>query len=289
MKSTMMLRFERVAYVCLPLPTFAYSESIEVGYSYHWIRPPTEVYRLPFSSIDGVDANYTAWLGDDWEVNTQIYLGTFNDDEVDVFGEDSEVDLNNGTGIVVTAAYDWLTLRASVHYAEVTVDNDSLNTLFTTLDTSGFGSVADDLAVEENDVLFYESAIIADYNDYFFIAEWTMLDYDRSVIPDDQGWMVSVGKRIGEFTPHLTYAAEKDDGETGFSDSIPSGISTGLDTLKATVDALEAEADQSSIIAGVRWDFMPAAALKFETQYTDRKSPEDDDAMIYSVVLDAVF
>ncbi len=258
----------------LRVPFFAYSESIDVGYSYHWIRPPSEVYRLPFSSIDGVDANYTTWLTDDWELSTQAYFGTYSD-EVDVFGEESELDLKNGTGLVFTANYDWLTLRSSVHFATVTVTNDSINTLNSALTGAGFGSVADDIAVDENDVLFYEAAILADYEDYIFVAEWTMLDYDRSAIPDDTGWMISVGKRIGEFTPHLTFAKEEDDGETGFSDPIPSGVSPALDALKGTVDALESEALQESWIAGVRWDVMPSAALKFEAQYTDRKQPED--------------
>lgn len=273
----------------LRVPFFAYSDSVEVGYSYHWIRPPTEVYRLPFSSIDGVDANYTHWLTDDWELTTQVYYGTYSDDEVDVFGQESELDLKNGTGLVLSANYDWLTLRGSVHYADVTLSNPDLDALGTALDGAGFGSVADDLAVEDNGVMFYEAAVIADYESYLVVAEWTMLDYDRSVIPDDQGWMISLAKRIGSFTPHITFAKEKDDGESGFSDPIPSGVSPALDQLKASVDALESEALQESWIAGIRWDFMPSAAFKFEAQFTDRKQPEDDDAMIYSVVLDAVF
>ncbi|GAA3915208.1 hypothetical protein [Litoribacillus peritrichatus] len=278
----------------LRVPFFAYSESIDVGYSYHWIRPPSEVYRLPFSSIDGVDANYTTWLTDDWETSAQVYFGTYSD-EVDVFGQESELDLKNGTGLVLTANYDWLTLRGSVHYATVTVTNDDIEALDSALRNpllpgGPYDSVADDIAVDENDVMFYEAAVLADYNDYIFVAEWTMLDYDRSAIPDDTGWMISVGKRIGAFTPHLTFAKEEDDGETGFSDPVPAGITLpdGRD-LKAVVDGLETEALQESWIAGVRWDVMPSAALKFEAQYTDRKEPEDDDTMIYSVVLDAVF
>jgi len=272
----------------LRAPFFAYSESIEVGYSYHWIRPPSEVYRLPFSSIDGVDANYTTWLTDDWQFTSQVYFGTFSDD-VDIFGLESDLDLRNGTGLVLSANYDWLTLRGSVHYAEITVTNSDFDTLDAALRGAGFDNVADDIAVDENGVMFYEAAVLADYNDYLFIAEWTMLDFDRSALPDDTGWMISVAKRIGDFTPHLTFAKEDDDGETGFSDPIPSGAAPALDELKATVDALETEALQESWIAGVRWDFMPSTALKFEVQYTDRKEPEDDDTMIYSVVLDAVF
>jgi hypothetical protein len=272
----------------LRAPFFAYSESIEVGYSYHWIRPPSEVYRLPFSSIDGVDVNYVTWLTDDWELTSQVYFGTYSD-EVDVFGQKSNLDLTNGTGVVISANYDWLTLRGSVHYAQVTVTNDNTQALDTALRTAGFSNVAEDLAVKDNGVMFYEAAVQADYESYLVIAEWTMLDYDRSAIPDDTGWMISLAKRIGDFTPHITFAKEEDDGETGFSDPIPSGVNAGLDQLKATVDALESEALQESWIAGVRWDFMPSTALKFEAQYTDRKQPENDDTMIYSVVVDVIF
>lgn len=39
----------------LRIPAFYYSDFLEVGYTYNPIRPAEEVYRLPFSSMDGVD------------------------------------------------------------------------------------------------------------------------------------------------------------------------------------------------------------------------------------------
>jgi len=290
----------------LRAPFFAYSESIEVGYSYHWIRPPAEVYRLPFSSIDGLDLNYTTWMGDDWEVSSQVYFGTY-DDDVEIYGQEGELDLNTGAGLVFTANYDWLTLRASVHHAEISITNATLEALDSSLRSvpalagGPFDSIADDLLIDDTQVLFYEAAMMADYEGFLFIVEWTMLEFDDSAIPDDQGYMVSIAKNFGEFTPHLTFAVQDTDPDSFGSDTIPC-VSTDLCNLQTSVAAFESEVETHSWIAGVRWDFMPSVALKFEAQYTDNRDSKSlntdetvytldnlDDGMLYSFVLDAVF
>ena len=44
----------------LRIPFFMYSDSLEVGYSYLWVRPPVDVYgQLGFTSFDGADALYS--------------------------------------------------------------------------------------------------------------------------------------------------------------------------------------------------------------------------------------
>ena len=41
------------------LPYFLYSDFLDVGYAYHWIAPPSEVYELGgFDNIDGVNLEY---------------------------------------------------------------------------------------------------------------------------------------------------------------------------------------------------------------------------------------
>lgn len=47
------------------LPTFLLSDTRKVGYTYPWVRPPLEVYRLmPVTNIDGVDARYSLYTGE---------------------------------------------------------------------------------------------------------------------------------------------------------------------------------------------------------------------------------
>ena len=48
----------------LRVPFFYYSDFLDVGYAFNWVRPPSEVYRIPFSSIDGFDLTQRFSSGD---------------------------------------------------------------------------------------------------------------------------------------------------------------------------------------------------------------------------------
>lgn len=39
----------------LRIPFFYYSEFLEVGYAYNWVRLPSDIYNISFSSFDGID------------------------------------------------------------------------------------------------------------------------------------------------------------------------------------------------------------------------------------------
>ena len=43
----------------LRFPNYYYSEFIDVAYTYHWIRPPEDVYAAELTSFDGISAMYT--------------------------------------------------------------------------------------------------------------------------------------------------------------------------------------------------------------------------------------
>ena len=41
------------------LPRFRYSDFLEVGHAYPWLRPPHAVYTATFSNDDGLSAAYS--------------------------------------------------------------------------------------------------------------------------------------------------------------------------------------------------------------------------------------
>ncbi|MCV6624392.1 MAG: hypothetical protein OIF51_21840 [Cellvibrionaceae bacterium] len=85
------------------LPWYMYSESIEVGYAYPWVRPPAEVYVTSFTTYEGVDATYSHPIGS-WNTDTKIYYGTAGTDVAEAEAV---------SGIAFTAEKESLTLRAS--------------------------------------------------------------------------------------------------------------------------------------------------------------------------------
>ena len=83
----------------LRTPFFYYSDFLEVGYAFNWVRPPSTVYRLDgLSSITGVDITHRFHIGN-VDGSVQVYTGRYNDDFA-LNGDVYEVELRNAMGAV---------------------------------------------------------------------------------------------------------------------------------------------------------------------------------------------
>ena len=267
----------------LRIPAFYYSDFLEVGYTYNSIRPAEEVYRIPFSSIDGVDLAQRFSSGD-IDGTVQIYYGRYQGD-FESNGTVYDADFRNVTGISVSANMGNFGSRLSYNQGELNLGSPapagtglavvqgSANFL-----ASGDLNAAKDFNISGQTSSFIEAALTYDDGTYSVLAEWTAFDHETSVLLDDQAWMVSAAMRMGEFTPHVRYSTQKDEFDSGVEGDIQKQL--GL------------EADESSITLGLRYDYDSSTALKFEIQNHDEKtikSEDGDSAILYSVALDLVF
>lgn len=104
----------------LRIPFFYYSEFLEVGYAYNWVRLPSDIYNIPFSSFDGVDFTQRFSIGS-LDNSFQINYGRLND-ELNIFEEDYQSDLKNMAGISLNSTYgDW-GFRIAGQRTEMTLD-----------------------------------------------------------------------------------------------------------------------------------------------------------------------
>jgi hypothetical protein len=87
------------------VPFYRYSDFLDVGYAYRWIRPPKSVYNLAFSTYEGVSFVYNSQLGS-WDSTLQLIGGAYSGD-VATFTDNDPAKLNAITGINWTLAYDW--------------------------------------------------------------------------------------------------------------------------------------------------------------------------------------
>jgi len=267
----------------LRVPAFYYSDFLEVGYTYNSIRPAEEVYRIPFSSIDGVDLAQRFSSGD-IDGTVQIYYGRYQGD-FESNGTVYDADFRNVTGISVSANMGNFGSRLSYNQGELNLGSPapagtglavvqgSANFL-----ASGDLNAAKDFNISGQTSSFIEAALTYDDGTYSVLAEWTAFDHETSVLLDDQAWMVSAAMRMGEFTPHVRYSTQKDEFDSGVEGDIQKQL--GL------------EADESSITLGLRYDYDSSTALKFEIQNNDEKTIEGADgesATLYSVAVDLVF
>jgi len=266
-------------------PFFPYSDFLDVGYAYPWITPPAEIYRFLFTTVEGIDTLYRGYVSG-WDYTLQGYYGRLTDD-TRLAGEDVELDLQDFAGVNITLTRDWLTLRASYNRAEASIETpSSLETaLLDPLRTAGFGGVADDLEVQEEDPSFWGVSALVDYEDWLFTTEYTeLLAGDQSLISDDQAWYVLVGRRINEFTLHATYFVQEDDPDFSILDPIAGT------PFEAGARALISKSETKGVTLGLRYDFAPATAFKIEVTDVEFDNADvESNGMLLNFAIDTVF
>lgn len=205
------------------LPLFYYSDFIDTGYAYHWVRPPIDVYSIPSSILEGVNLLNTHYFND-IGITTQIWYGSEGQSGSSI---DSESVKNQGINVVLE--YEWFKVRALYNTLTLRLD---VKPIFIEIPVPpGYTFV--DPPPAEADFTFKSVAFMADYDSLIFRSEYTQLDYGGLEEEKDSAY-ASVGYMIGQFTPHVTYS-----------------YTEGLHEYETNT-------------VGVRWDFMPAVALKLE-------------------------
>lgn len=251
----------------LRVPFFYYSDFLDVGYAFNWVRPPSEVYRIPFSSIDGFDLTQRFSSGD-IDGSVQFYYGRF-DGPLEAGGVTYDADFRNFTGISLSTNMGDFGSRLSYNQADLIMTQGG-NEL----------SVIPDFQMSGQKTTFIEAALTYDNGTNSVVAEWTQLDYGTASFLDDSAWLVSYAHRLDDISLHATYTEHKTSYESGTNGAIQKSPAAGLGD------------EESSIIVGVRYDYDSSTALKFEIQNNDEKMADGADgesATLYSVAVDLVF
>jgi len=163
------------------LPLYFYSDFLDVGYAYHWARPPTDVYDIPQSSLDGVNLRHITYLGaSDVELETQIWYGARDLD----IGQEDPLEMRANWGIAPLLTWEWLKFRLVYNSVEIS-----------------FGP-------EPAEITYTAAAFMADYNNFIWRSEITQRD-NMGVIFN--AWYGSIGYQVGNFTPHITLAGNDSD------------------------------------------------------------------------------
>ncbi len=251
----------------LRAPLFMLSETIDVGYSYVWVRPPQTYYQMvPFSSYYAVDALWNIELAAG-SLLVQPFAGRAEEQEISVLGlEDVDLDAEDAYGVNLVYSFDYGSVRAGAFLADVTLAQQD-----------GIASL------DNSDVAFYSAGYSVEYGDWLSIAEISTKDtvageaqgLADEQIPEDDAWYLMVGHRCGDLTTHVTYAEA--------SSSSDKGRQTG---------------DQQSVIVGLRYDWRPGLAVKFEYETIETSSGTNGaftaadlgnrDAEIFTLAIDYV-
>lgn len=271
-------------------PFYRYSDFLDVGYTYRWVRPPQSVYNLPFTSFDGLSVLYSTELGD-WDSTLQVFYGGF-DGEVPVITSSDDTELNNLAGLNLSLSRDWFSAHAAYVVSEVDVNVDpgsavgaNIQYLDQALRLSGFGDHADNLAIKGDDGYFLSLGFSIDYGNFLFDTEYTQFEVDNSALAKQKQYYSSLGYRMDEVLVHFTY----EDNDDGHDESRYDQLAA-IPSLNGAVNGVldGAKFNSNVYTLGARYDFHSSAALKVDfSRHKDRITDLETDVM--SVGIDLVF
>lgn len=248
------------------LPLYRYSDFLEVGFAYPWLRVPTAVYNLDFSNYDGASLGY-AFTAGDWFTNVQGVFGNLRKDVEFGSGITADTELEGIVGIAADTTYaDWLMLRASYFQADATLAIPALNPLFAGLRANGFGNVASRLDFDGDKASFWGLGAEVNHGNLLLITELIGVEAKDTFLSDRSEFYVTGGWRFGSVLPTVTYGRRDNDAKTDVIGLIPNVAP--LAPLRAgVIQTVLAEAiDDEYVSLGLRWDFR--ANMAFKADYT---------------------
>ncbi|RMF14903.1 MAG: porin [Gammaproteobacteria bacterium] len=279
------------------IPFYMYSDFLDVGYAYSWVRPPEGFYSSPVTSFDGLSLLYSRYI-QDVEFGLQAVAGSFSDSEIRGTTGTYAAELKNYAGLVLSGTWEAFTVRLTYHKADGTLSGGSLFTGMAGASAAVASSLPDlarKLDITRDNFEFMGVGASYDNGSLVLVSEARKLNFGDNLIPDEQVFYASAGYRLDALTPYVLF--ERADSTT--EDAALNQMVTVLGaTGQALAEGVEFLARNSSTYSvGVRYDFHPAAAAKFELSRIDDHRPAattsagvtGQDVDLLRVAVDVVF
>lgn len=303
----------------LRLPYFVYSESIEIGYSYPWVRPPIEMYANflePFANFDGVDLTWQKAIGE-FDNEFKVFAGSaeaeYRGREVDVEKTAGFAALTRWEEFSFRYCYNWS--RMSIYDPELQLPIDSylyaeeIATSFGIPGAQIFGDIADTLRLDSKVYQYHGFGAQWEHGAWTIIAEKLATQGPGKQFSfENDGWYLTVARQIDDWMPYVSVGEYRSEMDPKINrrvlasySVIPAGFSADLDFLRSeTVAGIsDLSVYHRSATLGVRYDFHSNAAIKLETEYFnfqstgqmlfDGSEEEPDHVVATSIVVDVVF
>lgn len=225
----------------LRTPIYMLSETLDVGYTYPWIRLPDEVYaQVKLSNYEGVDAIYNMSLNSSTDLTLQTLYGQAKNRDYYLYDVNNQVDYDNIMGFNALLSTSYGDFRAGYVQADITFEHP----FFDIKNKKGqFTSLG----------YKYDEGALLNY------TEWTRRVVEgRSNTVDS--YYSTFGYHIDKFTPHITYAKSSEK-NGGTQKSMTYGVSYDLNTnfkLKTEYKRVDTQNGYAGNFMEQGWDaFIP--------------------------------
>jgi len=252
----------------MALPAFSLSDYREVGYANNLFRPPEDIYaQIPLRKITGIDLIGEFDIGD-----SSIMLQAFAGNSRESVQNSAIVDASNVVGINVSLNRGFSRFRLSHLQSDLSIESGAQSDQISELEQAAvifplIAPVVEDLAGGRG--LMTITGLLAgfDFERLFLNAEYTQFR-NESYVANTDGWYISAGYRLGSFTPYAFHSALKNK-RVRPDFQVPDIPQT--ERLLSVLDFVYADPTQQTTGLGVRWDFLPALALKIQLEHISRK------------------
>lgn len=182
-------------------PVYMYSESLDVGFSYPWLRLPDEVYsQVQLSNYEGADVVYTLPLSYG-SVTFQVAAGQAKNR--DYFAYDDLFSIDYGKlfgGNVSLATNDYGTFRVGYVEADISTTIDGV------VNASGTPTYLQLLELKKDKGKFTSIGYQYDNGTWLTANEWTTRVTENDNNASIDSFYLMGGRRFGDFLAHVTYA-----------------------------------------------------------------------------------
>ncbi len=303
----------------LRTPHYLYSETLDIGYSYTWVRPPVDVYTPllePLSNFNGADLTFSGSVRLDedlvLDLDSQFFAGQIDDN---FQGIEIETEPVFGAAFTLARAawklrYAWIRMDISIENPAIVPLNQGFQTVGQSVPALTY--LADDY-VQEQGRPFYYHGVSASWGDgvWSVVAEaYRIIAPDEGFGTDAKGWYLSLAHTWGRYTPYVVIGQYQSEASEHLErnlersrDLVPAGADPGLDALRAGAGfAIEqVNVREQTYTFGLRTELSSSMALKAEWQmfhfgddstghmYPDFSVPEPDSAGLFTLSLDVVF
>ncbi|MFC4700221.1 porin [Glaciecola siphonariae] len=272
------------------LPLFLYSESLDVGYSYHWITPPNSVYAIAFNNMDGVKVTYNGY-GAGWDYVLTAAYGVITNPSVPV-GDGLFASLKGENTLLLSAEMVKDSFKARFNYgrADGTLELAAVDQILASFAPLA-PELADLLAFNDDEGLFYGLSLSYDNFDWFISGEYTLNTNEDTFTPDDIAYYVTGGIRLGKFTPSLTYQKRDGEDDLKFLEELSALAQPIQQAIAPAVLGIQLNQMENwdAWTFGLRYDFSTRIALKGEYVSNGDDINDTNDANLFRLAVNYVF
>ncbi len=261
---------------------FLMSDIRDTGYAYLWARPPIEFYNMvAIFAINGADVTYDIEQGNvQWRIKAQGGESHFG---IDMDNYTNDFEAGNLCTLTLTRQSGPLKIKAG--YSQFTSVNEATKTLgplhrgleavAAIADNLSFPdikaealSLRNNISFKDNDVSYM--TLGASYDNGTLIAQ---AEIGRSAaygyfMPNAEMGYLSLGYRIGDFTPYGTFSSIDPNSDVNKPVSDWSAIESESFHSQSIGISNSTRAEQYTYSLGLRWDFNNQAALKLQWDNT---------------------